>query len=225
MTTFTVDPDRITITDPECSALHRYPKRCSQCPPRSAVIVVDGEPMSVFYNRVHNGDHEIELPEQIRVLTEPCETCDGKGKVPGMNHGYGDLLFTCLECHRGKPTFTLHMREFTLHMRDGQPFRPVRHDLGDGWTIIDVLPIVDVPGDDYPDDAPGRFAYVSASSNLREVDRSDPSDTFICSAPPAAKPGKFVVFAEQKPTCTCYSYHEPMNTGCPLNTAAEQETP
>jgi len=216
MTTFTVDPDRITITDPECSALHRYPKRCSQCPPRSAVIVMDGEPTDNWHH-TDPRHYERQPPEQIRVLTEPCETCDGKGEVPG--YGYGDLLFTCLECHRGKPTFTLHQG------RSGWC-----RDLGDGWTIIDVLPVVDVPGDDYPDDAPGRFAYVSTSSNLREVDRSDPSDTYISPAPPAAKPGKFVVFAEQETpaaavVCGCYSYHEPMNTGCPLNTAAEQETP
>jgi hypothetical protein len=71
------------------------------------IIVIDGEPAERFvrYNSDQNGTYDVTFddarltiaPEGWRILTEPCDTCSGKGKVHdhidrhvmAMGGGYG----------------------------------------------------------------------------------------------------------------------------------------
>ena len=127
--TLTVDADRITITDARC---HRckllvngaFGDRDSVChclsephySTRSAVIVVDG-------------------PEQVRRLTEPCDTCWGNQVEPLLDKD-GDLAGwsddPCPDCRDGKPTFRLN--------RLVPGFKHIKTELGGGWVITDVQP-------------------------------------------------------------------------------------
>jgi len=105
---------------------------------RFVVIVMDGENAGP--------------PEQVRRLTEPCQTCDGKGQEPcgqepeahynGDDCFYGcnaEFMVLCPQCRGGKPTFTLHQRcdcggsDACLERCENGVV-----DLGDGWTITDV---------------------------------------------------------------------------------------
>ena len=207
MTTLTVDADQITITEP-----------------RSAVIVMDGEMQEITEpvtrkiasvsrdNRdVLGGDITVRsaltsMPEQVRRLTEPCQTCKGRGYV-----GHDSLMTSTTwevcpaGCHEGKPTFTLHQRCVPMCVNgtvgrwaDGHPCGYCDGsgviDLGDGWTITEVLPMHDggTKLDTYPPDA---FYWTKGEGWWR-----DSQFDKIVTMPPAAKPGMFVVFAEQEPT-------------------------
>lgn len=98
---------------------------------RSAVIVMDGEQHPIhnkpngeqcnyrpvkagrgqwFCTKCGNGG-PTPPPEQVRRLTEPCQTCGGltwMAEYNGMDPK--PRRFRCTKCRGGKPTFTLHQR-------------------------------------------------------------------------------------------------------------------
>jgi hypothetical protein len=52
----------------------------------------------------------------ITALDRECDTCHGAGKVPGMNHSPGDLLFACPDCSgTGRHTFTVEVENEEWH--------------------------------------------------------------------------------------------------------------
>ena len=224
MTTLTVDADQITITGPP-----------------SGVIVMDGEMQEITEpvtrkiasvsrdNRdVLGGDITVRsaltsMPEQVRRLIEPCQTCDGhpwslrliccghedepapgrtswdeinairNSYIEAEGHDRQAIIVACPDCHNGKPTFTLHQRcgcggsDACLDRCENGFI-----DLGDGWTITEVLPMHDggTKLDTYPPDA---FYWTKGEGWWR-----DSQFDKIVTMPPAAKPGMFVVFAEQE---------------------------
>ena len=122
--------------------------------PRSAVVVVDGEGCAHCRDTGDTSDGRpcwkcggrgyFRLPpEQVRRLTEPCQTAAASLSDPHAGH----------DCRDGRPTFTLHQR-FVEATRcvDAHPFDH-RHcsanthervvDLGSGWVVTDVQPCDD----------------------------------------------------------------------------------
>ena len=228
MTTLTVDADQITITERCVHGADGLTYCCPDLGSRSAVIVMDGEinPMRT----VMGPEANIIPPEQVRRLTEPCQTCGGhpwslrliccghedepapgrtswdeinairNSYIEAEGHDRQAIIVACPDCHKSKPTFTLHQRCEHLVMRQASNSQPICIrcldagviDLGDGWTITEVLPMHDggTKLDTYPPDA---FYWTKGEGWWR-----DSQFDKIVTMPPAAKPGMFVVFAEQE---------------------------
>ena len=161
------DADHITITD------------------RSAVIVMDAEwPM----------DRDAPPPEQVRRLTEPCETCKGRGYV-----GHDSLMTSttwkaCPDCHNGKPTFTLHQtKPWPWVDEDGDEAIQTIH-LGDGWAITDVLPIYDMHDKEWP--VPS--AVIGGSLDNVGIQGPPGTPIKVITLPSAARPGQYAILCEQE---------------------------
>ena len=223
------DADRVTITE-------RYAASCgcdrnitpkmggeAECirhgiqqyvPVRSAVIVMDGECHG------HCGPHmdctgttATSMPEQVRRLTEPCQTCDGTTDV----YCADDDVFPdfCTDCRDGKPTFTLHQRVIEPHKyteksararlqrrrenddelfmieMDGDWYTGRFIDLGDGWVIRDVLPITE-----RNDRSETRLVFLNEVGNAYLYDPTNTINVPL-DMPSAARPGQYAIIAEQ----------------------------
>ena len=210
----------------------RRPCNCGECPDiineldtRSAVIVMDGERCEC-----NGGLHEqgrcaaawpvmpgeaTYPPEQVRRLTEPCETCKGRGYV-----GHDSLMTSttwkaCPHCYDGKPTFTLHQRVIEPHKyteksararlqrrrenddelfmieMDGDWYTGRFIDLGDGWVITDVLPITE-----RNDRSETRLVFLNEVGNAYLYDPTNTINVPL-DMPSAARPGQYAIIAEQ----------------------------